>query len=209
MNTDLWKQRLRPVLFGFAALGFLAGCDPPEDIDLRRENQRLEAELETRDDRISTLQSQLRGLNEKLQVARGISDDDLKYLFTPERVTIMPLTGGENYDDKPGHDGMTVYLQPLDAVGDVLKVAGSIRIELFDLAMGDGRTLVDRAEVPISEAQKHWFGDLWTYHYTVKVPWLKDNPPQHEEITIRATFTDYLSQRVMMAQAVRKVELPE
>lgn len=208
MTTGFLKQRLRLVLFGFATLAALTGCEPPSDLDARREIQGLERQVEEREQRINTLQTQIRELNRQLQVARGISDEDLKYLFTPERLTIMPLTGGESYDDQVGHDGITVYLQPMDVVGDVLKVAGSIRVELFDLALDDGRTLVGRVEIPVSEAQEHWFGDLWTYHYTVKVPWLKANPPKNSAITIRATFTDYLSQRVMVAQALREVDLP-
>lgn len=204
-SATTWFQRA--TLLPLVTFVALVGCEPPNDIDARREIQQLEAGILERDDRINKLQTQLREMNKQLQVSRGISDDDLQYLFTPQRLAIMPLSGGENYDEEAGHDGITVYLQPLDKVGDVLKVAGSIRVELFDLALTGGQTLVGRVEIPVSEAQKHWFGDLWTYHYTVKVPWIKENPPKNNQITIRATFTDYLSQRVMVAQEARQVEL--
>jgi hypothetical protein len=210
MNSRSLSITLRSTLIASITLtAALAGCEADNDMQLRREIQQLEEAVKDRDQRISSLQNQLREMNTRLQVARGISDDDLQYLFTPQRLTIMPLSGGEDYDEQPGHDGITVYLQPTDEVGDVLKVAGSIRVELFDLALDDGKSLVGRVEVPISEAGDYWFGDLWTYHYTIKVPWLEDNPPKSKEITIRATFTDYLSQRVMVAQAMREVELPQ
>jgi hypothetical protein len=199
----------RPALLASLALcGLLCGAGCPDDrlIKLREENQDLKAKIAEKNDLLLAQRAQLDGLNERLAIARGIKPEDMKYVFVPEKLRIDRLSGGEDYDGAPGDDGVTVYLQPVDQAGDVLKVAGDIRIELYDLANPEGQKLIAERFVPVTEAAEHWYGKLMTNHYTIRCPWSK-GPPAHAEITIRARFVDYLSQRVITAQSVCTVRL--
>lgn len=202
------RRFLRRRSFGLVALAVLSslgGCPEAPSIDLRRENMRLQEEIKKKDNELAAQFATISELNKQLMTARAFKPDDLEKIFYPEKLQIDSLTGGENYDSNPGDDGVTVYVRPIDKDGDVVKAAGDVRVELFDLARTTDN-LIGRYDVPVDAARKLWYGKLGTYHYTVKCPWLH-GPPQHDEITLRVTFRDYLTQRVITAQTVVKVKL--
>lgn len=182
------------------------GCQSGGATDLNRENGRLKEQVADRDRQIVTRDATIQGLNEQLRVARAIKPDDLRKIFYPETISIERLTGGYNDDGKQGDDGIVVYVQPVDRDGDALKVAGDIRVELFDLE-ASGDRLVGTTVVPVDKVAALWYGKFNTYHYTIKCPW-SAGAPKHSEITVRVTFVDFLTQRVMTNQVVCKVALP-
>ena len=92
---------------------------------LQRENQRLERAVAERDDTIAALTRQIIEL-------KGFGSDRPADLFAPVKLEIVNLTGGADYDGKPGDDGVTVYLRTRDADGDVVKASGRITIQLLD-----------------------------------------------------------------------------
>jgi hypothetical protein len=190
-----------------AALVIATGCASQTERDLRLKVIKLEESLRDKDNRIAAQQVTIDELGQQLAIARSISEDDLKRVFYPERLIVDRLSGGEDYDDKPGDDGVTVYLKPIDRDGDVIKVAGDLRIQLYDLAASPKNNLVGEYFIPVDQIGKLWHGKLLTGHYTIKCPW-PGPPPKHREITIRAVFVDYLTKRVVSAQDVCTVDLP-
>lgn len=190
-----------------AAILLITGCPDTAVLELRKENSRLKEGVAERDRQIGALSAALEECNRQLRDARGISPETLDKIFYAESIVIDRLSGGEDYDGQPGDDGVTVYLQPVDRAGDALKVAGEARIELFDLGMPPGRNLIAAYSFPVEKVRESWYGKFWTYHYTFKCPW-QHGPPENPEITVRATFVDYLTKRVMTAQTVVKVRLP-
>lgn len=203
---------MRSALRGVWSLCLLAaaaagGCASQTEMDLRRDNERLKREVEQQRHDLAAHQAAIDELNRHLQTARGITDEDLRKVFYPEQIVIDPLSGGDDYDGKPGDDGVTVYVRPVDRVGDTIKVAGDIRVELYDLAAPPGDNRVGECFVPVDKAIEMWHGKLMTNHFTIRCPW-KSGPPRNPEITVRVTFKDFLTQRVMTAQRVVTVKLP-
>lgn len=197
----------RPLVLMLLLSG-LTGCPPGGgSIDANRKIDQLEESIAKKDNELAAQLSTINELNKELLSARAIKPEQLEKIFYPEKLVFDSLTGGEDYDKKLGDDGVTVYLKPVDRDGDVIKVAGDIRIELFDLAE-PGDNLVGRYEVGVDEVHKLWYGKFMTQHYTIRCPWLH-GPPKHDQITIRATFRDYLTQRVVTAQTVVTVRLPQ
>lgn len=186
---------------GFGLL-FFCGCQSLEEMELRREITGLTEQIEQKDSQLVAQRLTIEQLHQQLDTARGFTNEDLEKIFYPEKIEIVSLSGGDDYDGKPGDDGITVYLRPVDRDGDAVKVAGDIRIELYDLQNPSGQKLIGEYFVPADQVAEHWYGKLATYHYTVRCPW-QQGLPKHNEITIRATFVDYLTQRVMTAQIVR------
>ena len=182
----------------------LAGCANNEMEPLRRENQQLREQVATLTEQVAAERATSERMARELAQVRGFSAEDLKKIFSPERILIDKLSGGENYDAQPGDDGVTVYFKPVDRDGDTIKAAGDIRVELFDLADPAGGRPFATQTIPVSDAGRHWYGKLMTYHYTVKCPW--QGRPKNPEITVRVTFVDYITQRVMTAQAVVTVQ---
>ncbi len=201
------RRRWPALLGGFLLLLAPLGCDTTGQTDLRRRVVRLEEQLREREQRLEAQQAAIAELEQQLTTARGISKADLDKIFYPERIVIDKLTGGADYDDKPGDDGVTVYLRPVDREGDTIKVAGDITIQLYDLAAPPNRNFIGAYRVPADEVGKLWHGKFLTDHYTIKCPWPK-GPPAHEEITVRVVFVDFLTKRVVSAQDTCQVQLP-
>lgn len=183
----------------------LVGCESKTERELQAQVTRLQDAAAEKDKQLVNQRALIDELQRRVQTASAFTDEQLAQIIHPVRLVIDDLTGGADYDNRPGHDGVTVYLRPVDSEGDSLKVAGDVRIELYDLAAPPAEQLVGRCTYPADEARKLWYGKLMTYHFTMKCAW--SAPPKHPEITIRATFVDYMTQRVMTAQAVRTVKL--
>lgn len=190
-----------------AGLGLLCGlgCQSTTQTELRRQIDRQQDTLRDQENQLVAQRVTIEQLYKQLQDCRAISPDDLKKIFYPDKLEIMPLSGGEDYDGKPGDDGITVYLRPLDRDGDALKVAGNVRIELYDLQNPSGEKLIGEYVFPVDQIAQYWYGKLWTYHYSLRCPW-QHGFPRHNEITIRATFEDFLTQRVITAQTIRTIK---
>jgi hypothetical protein len=157
---------------------------------LGKEVTAKDAVIETQRQQIATLQH--------------LGDKRLEKLYYVTAIRIDRLTGPANYDDKPGPDGITVYIQPVDQDGHVIKAAGDIRIQLLDLANADGKHLIGEYRLDAEHARKAWYGRLMTNHYSVKCPW-RSGPPAHEDITVRVEFTDYLTGKTFRDQMVVKL----
>jgi hypothetical protein len=201
--------RIRTAALGAALLSstLLAGCWKQPDVSAQEQISRLRDELRQKNETLVQQRAQIDTLRQQLDVARGISEEDLKRIFYPAKIVIGRLTGGSDYDGQPGDDGVTVYLEPVDTAGDVVKVAGDVRIQLYDLAAPPDQQLIGEYSVPVDQIGKLWHGKLMAHSYVIKCPW-PDGPPEHNEITVRVVFVDYLTKRVLTAQKVCKVELP-
>ncbi len=186
----------------------LPGCWTRPDEECTRQLQAAREEVVRQRDQLLAQKAALDKLTAQLDTVRGISPQDLERIFRPVKLQLASLTGGYDKDNRPGDDGVVVYLQPLDEEGDVLKVAGEIRIQLYDLAAPPAQNLVGEYVIPVDEARKLWYGKFMTNHYTVYCPWPPAGPPRHPEITIQATFVDFLTQRVLTAQQTCTVKLP-
>lgn len=194
------------VLAGLLLIG-IGGCESAREIQLRREVVSLRDQVQKTEHRLAAQQAALDELKQQLRVARGLSEEDLQKLYYPERLIIDPQSGGADYDGEPGDDGVTVYLRPVDREGDAVKVPGDITIQLYDLAAPPSANLVGEYKVPVDQVGRLWHGKFLARHYTIKCPW-PNQPPAHSELTIRALFVDYLTKRVVSAQATCQVELP-
>jgi hypothetical protein len=184
-----------------------SGCQTQTELELQRQVTALSERIEEQDHQLVAQRATIEKLYQQIEKVRGLSSKDLERIFYPEKIEIASLSGGDDYDGQPGDDGITVYLRPVDRDGDAVKVAGDIRIQLYDLANPPNENLIGDYSVPADEVSKLWYGKFATYHYTLRCPWQK-GPPKHDEITIRATFEDYLTKRVVTAQTVCKIKLP-
>jgi len=195
------------LLAGVTTLLLAGACQTTRRIDYERELQVLRETIAGQQDQLTAQRATIDTLTEQLDTARAIKPEDLAKIFHPVQLEIDRLSGGYDADGQPGDDGVVVYLRPRDAEGDVLKVAGEIRIQLYDLAAPPRENLIGECVIPVEQAREMWHGKLLTNHYTIRCPW-PHGPPRHSTITINATFIDYLTQRVLSAQRTCEVRLP-
>lgn len=178
--------------------GLAAGCA------LRGDTSGLEQELRVHEDRILSLEQQLRDAQDDLAVARREADhlrsqaaaagemvltaEQGDVLFRAEGLRINTLlTGGLDEDDRPGDEVLSVVLEPFDAEGSTLKLPGDVTIELLDpAAEGDARN-VGTWTYTADETRDAWHAGLLVVGFKFRLPW--QTPPTHETLVLHARLT--------------------
>lgn len=182
----------------------LAGCLSPTPADgpkaselteietLRVQNARLREQLAQRDQQILTLQ--------------GLGEKRLEQLYTVKRIRLGKGTGGADTDAKPGDDVVEVVIEPIDQHGSVIKTAGRVKVQIFDLAAPKATNLLAETSHDPNTVTKHWVSGFMGGYFTFTCP--LPAPPDHSELTVRAEFVEYLTGKTFTAQKVVKFDLP-
>jgi hypothetical protein len=198
----------RLTLLSLVASLAAAGCAGPSQADANRRIAQLQQSLAAREHELAAQQATIAELNERLAEARAIGPEALQRIYYPEQLIIDRLTGGYDDDGRPGDEGVVVYLRPVDREGDTVKAAGEARIELYDLANPPDANQIGTYTFSPEQLAKLWHGKLLTQHFTLKCPWPAGRAPSHAEVTVRAVFVDYLTQRVISAQTACNIRRP-
>jgi len=207
-------MRLTALLFG-AALAVTAGCSPDpltlhERLHIANAMVRdLQLELLTRDRRIAELAggetSTLPQKSvDKLDSDRLARDDP----FRAVKISFSRVTGGLDLDGQPGDEGVRVVLIPKDAEGDAVKRAGTVQIDLFDLALVGGDQRIGHWSFTVDQVAHEWVGGFGVDSYSFELKWPGGRLPEHRELTVAARFTT-LDGRKLSAQKAIKVQLPD
>jgi len=193
-------------IFASCCFAVIAGCVDNTDRLIQLEKQ-LDAECEktrllTR--KVESLTTELSEKQQQIQSLQNLGPDRLKHLFKLKKIEISRYTGAINTDEKPGHDAIKVIFETVDKDGHVLKTAGDIKIRLFNLAAKTpDKTLLKEIFLPVEKASGKWSG--WFSHYSITCPLPSDTSLFGNEVTVRVTFTEYLTGKVFTAQKLCSV----
>ncbi len=183
-----------------ASIALAAGCSSPNkaNIDLRKQNQQLQGEVDSLKRQHEADAATLRAMEAKSPGIASLPQERINQLFTVHGIQFGKLTGADPDDPKK----LKVYVVPTDGEGQQIKAAGSFVVEAFDLSNGDNAR-VGHWEFPLDQAAKNWYGRAMLYTYVLSCPW--QSPPKHSDITLKVTFTDALTGRAFTAQKSIKV----
>ncbi len=190
MRSSRWA---RCILLVGGLVTAAGGCGPSpqalrlskENQDLRAENERLARDLAQREEAIAVFEKQVEEL-------AGFTPDRPLHKFAPVSLEIASLSGGADYDGKPGDDGVTLYLRPKDADGDVVKVPGRIKVQLVDNTnIGSPRVVGVCVYDDIEKVRAQWQGKFLTQHFSVKCPFPPGaRLPESRKLLASAEFVD-------------------
>src|SRR5260221_11218372 len=113
-----------------------AGCGSPSaaNITLRKQNQELQEQITTLTRAREADAATIAALQQRVGAVATLPQQRLEKLFTVHGIKLGRLTGGADLDrNKPGDEGIKVYVTPTDDDGEPLKAAGSFVVEAFDL----------------------------------------------------------------------------
>lgn len=205
------RTRISPIVVAAifsSSLLAAVGCHAPNqaNIELRKQNQQLQAKIGDLQRRHEADQATIRGLQSRATTVPVLPQDELAELFTTLGLDFGRLTGGYHPDANQSGDTMLkIYVVPVDGAGDEIKAAGTFRVELFDLALG-ATNRVGKWDFDLQAAKADWYGPL-LYSYVLDCPW--QTVPVHRKLLARVTFTDELTHRIFVADRHVTVQPPE
>ncbi|MHC4295419.1 MAG: hypothetical protein ACYSTL_07520 [Planctomycetota bacterium] len=195
------------VLAGITGAMSAGGCELPKREDsLTEQLQTCKTELSKLETEAGELRTLTADQEKQIRTLRGLGEKRLEKLFYVERIELGRYTGAADLDGKAGDDGIKVFLKPIDRAGSVVKAAGDVKIQLFDLGIEPPDNLIGEYEWTPGQIAKQWSSGFVAYHFSFECPW-KGSAPQHDEITVRVEFTDYLTGKTFTAQKLCKVKL--
>ncbi len=127
----------------------------------------------------------------------------------PYEVMTVRVAKISNFFDKDSdgkQEKLVVYVQPIDAEGDIIKAAGTVAVQLWNLDNPNGEALLGQWQVEPAELRKLWF-DSFTTGYRLTFDRPEGLEVLSEPLTVKVTFTDYLTGETFRVQQVMKPKL--
>lgn len=123
-------------------------------------------------------------------------------LLLPDEIRIVEaFTGFRSFDQDERPDGIELLLQPMDTYGDPVKIAGTVRVELYAFlpASGEpkGERLCEPWEVPLlteQDQKRYWNNVTGMYEIPLKFP--TDLSPKGDKFVLRVTYNTPLSEHM-------------
>ncbi|MCP4251339.1 MAG: hypothetical protein GY778_30250 [bacterium] len=87
-------------------------------------------------------------------------------LLMPDKIIVEPFTGLKSFDDDPRPDGLELVLRPVDAFNDPVKIAGAVRVELYQFRQASGQrkgAKIEQWDVALNSQQAQ---RLYWNHFT-------------------------------------------
>jgi outer membrane murein-binding lipoprotein Lpp len=184
--------RLSLALPGCLCLAVGCGSPHQRNIELAKENQDLKARVEQLQKQRDADRNRIEALERQVGTVPTLSQQRLDRLATVTGVEIGRFSGAADLDPRrEGHEGLKVYIRPMDAAGTGLKATGTVIVEAFNLGVEPVR--VGRWEVGPDQIKDTWreLGPL--EGFVLSLPWQKVPPDGNISFTV--TFTDELTGR--------------
>jgi len=199
------RYTLYAILAG-CLLAFAAGCEnagsksslAKEINTLKQENRQLIRQIELSGTETEQLKNQIQLLADLPPEARFES------LYRLQRIKITRYTDFYDKDKDGKAESLIVYIQPIDEQGDIVKATGSVDVQLWDLNKEDGQALLGAWRVEPDELKKLWFATILIINYRLTFDIADITTDLKEPLTVKVTFTDYLSGKVCTEQKVIK-----
>jgi len=199
-------MRTVTVSLAFLLFVFSSGCDntrqrisqAEEVTKLKQQSQQLENQLQQSKQETEQVKKQMSTL------AKLDPNVRVEHLYNLQSIKITRYTAFYDKDNDGKKEKLLVYLQPIDEQNDVVKATGAVDVQLWDLNKTGGNALISQWHITPAELKKCWVATLITINYRLvfDVAGIIDNAKG--DLTVKVTFTDYVSGKVFTEQKVIK-----
>jgi hypothetical protein len=187
-------------------LAIAAGCGIGYTrIPLTEQVQTLRQEKTKLTSKFEQSQSENKLLKEHIQAFSSLPPEArFEHIDRLQRVKIIGYTNLYDKDKDGRKEKLIVYVQPIDGDGDIIKAAGAVDVQLWVLSKSNGQALLGQWHFGPDELKKFWFTKFISTNYRLMFD-VADKIDQFEEpLTVKVTFTDYLTGKVFKEQKVIK-----
>ena len=191
------------ILIGGLTAALLGGCGVgsarKRPLELKVEAlQREKAELAGK---VEQCQVENERLRQQVKTLDALPKDGRENFYKLTSVRIARFTGFYDTDKDGRREKFLVYIQPIDTNGDIVKVAGSVQVQLWNLNNPGGQALVGEWQIQPEQLRKLWVAALVSDY---RLPFDVSLTPEllAQPLTVKIAFTDYLTGEIFRDQTV-------
>ena len=161
-----------------------------EKFQLEKDNRQLEKQLKQTQAQNQQLSKQVETLSELGQEKR------IDALYELESVQITKYTNFYDKDKDGTREKLIVYIQPIDSEGDIIKAAGAVEVELWDLEKSSDGAKLSEWKIEPQQLKEMWYGSIITANYRLLFDIADIVQSFDKPLTVKVVFTDYVSGKV-------------
>lgn len=193
----------------FIFLVLLTGCAKPNEKEPATGRiEQLEQEKTELQKQIEQSGKENEQLRQQVQVLSGLPENvKLENLNLLKNIKIGRYTGFFDKNNDGKKEKLIVYLQPTDEQGDAVKAVGTAEVQLWDLDKTNGQAMLGQWKVGPDELKGLWFETLLSIYYRLTFDVSDAIINLERPLTVKVTFTDYLTGKVFDEQKVIKAPL--
>ncbi|MHC4186983.1 MAG: hypothetical protein ACYSRQ_02215, partial [Planctomycetota bacterium] len=167
-----------------------------KDFDsLRLENTELTRQLEDS-------QQQNEELTQQNKTLTGLDPHfRFEYFYSLQDVKIHKYTNLYDKDKNGNFEKLIVYIQPMDSRGDIVKAAGSVDVQLWDLKNEETDAKIGQWQIQPDQLQQFWFAAIVT-NYKLTLNLDKPIEKYDQPLVVKITFTDHLTGKTFQEQKI-------
>lgn len=144
----------------------------------RRQSDRFQSELTKARQETELLRSQLAAVGEGAPLPEQTGN-----LVRLSQVRINTLlSGGKDRDGLAGDDVLVTLISPVDEQGDLVKIAGEVEIEAFDMTLPSDDKRVGHWTFNAEQSAKAWHSGFVGAGLQFELPW--QDPPTSKELLV-------------------------
>lgn len=183
------------------ALLAVPGCRNGVSDQQWRQIEELKAECTELELQVQKLQAENQRLTEQLDALASIKKDvRLEALDKVAAIELSPRTGLYDKDDNGTKETLVVYLRVIDEAGDAVKETGAVEVQLWDLNAPEAEALLAKWQIAPEDLTNLWVSTIMTNYYRLTFDTANLNLANRKELTVKATFTDYLTGKTLRQQ---------
>jgi len=187
-------------------VAIVAGCeDSSRNSYLEEELDALRLEKTQLTGQVDQAKAESEQLKEQVNTLTGLKDrPKAQDLYQLKQVKIGKYTNLYDKDKDGTREKLIVYLQPTDLDGDIIKTAGEVDIELWDLSKDSDQAKLSQWHVGADDLKNEWFASIMTINYRLIFDVGNIVKQYDRPLTVKVRFTDYLSGKVFEEQTTIK-----
>jgi hypothetical protein len=200
----LVRSSLLAVYCSVLALVFAGGCEntgAKGKSALSQEVEQLSSQNAGLQNRLTQTQAENEVLKKQISsLVKLPGDKKAESIYNLKEVRIGRYTNLFDEDRNGTKETLIVYVQPIDDTGDVIKAAGAVDVQLWDLNKTSEEAMLGKWSVEPNELKEKWFDSIALTGYRLKYDVGALIGKADGELTVKIAFTDYLSGRVFTEQ---------
>ncbi len=180
------------------------GCDSAGGPNLSAQVRQLTDEKTQLQNRLEQIQAANEQLKKQVEVLSNLPGEvRAENLYHLKAIRVGRYTNFYDNDRDGKKETLIVYLAPIDEVGSAIKAAGAVDVQLWNLNNKDGDAMLAQWRIEPGGLKKMWFATLTASNYRLTFEAEKFVSAK-SALTVKVTFTDYLSGAVFTEQKVIK-----